>query len=141
MSYKKDLNVPMDNTPEGQQSRINAAGLINSTLENLWTDCYNAMARGNYMLWNTKLDAIWAILGGDVIEDGKEEQEVNKIDLKIYEQGNLNSKVGSGFEKKNNPNSAMLYQLLKKKSLYLRRLQNKQGKGTAYKSEDEDDIN
>lgn len=137
MAYKRDINVE-DN--EQQQSRINAAGLINVTLENLWKDCYLAMSKGNYLLMNSKLDAIWAILGGDEPENGDEEKKINGIDLKIYETGNLNSKVGTGFEKRINPNSALLYQLLKKKALMLRRLQNKQGKGTAYASDDDDDI-
>ena len=35
---------------------------------------------------------------------------------------------------------ALQYLILNKKNLFLRRLQNKQGKGTAYSSDDEDDI-
>ncbi len=124
---------------DNAQSKINAAGLINVTLERLWLDCYNAMAAGNYILWNTKLDAIWVILGGDVDEDGKEDKDITAIDLKIYEKS-LKSKIGDGFDKKSNPDLALTYQLLKKKSLFLRRLQNKQGKGTAYISQDVDDF-
>jgi len=139
MAFRKDLNDVRE-LSDSQTSKINAAGLINSTLENLWSACYHAMASGNYTLWNIKLDSIWAILGGDEPLNGEAEKAINEIDLRIYQTGILNSRVNNGFDKKKNPMSALQYQLLKRKSLMLRRLQNKQGKGTAYKSEDEDDI-
>ncbi len=133
---KKDMSEVDNNV----QSRINAAGLINSTLEKLWNESYTAMGNGDFLRWNTRLDSIWAILGGDVQEKGKEDKNFDELNLKIYEQGTLNSKAGTGFSQKPNPNNPMQYQLLLKKSIFLRRLQNKQGKGTAYASDDEDDI-
>lgn len=135
----KDKNVEED---EEQISRINSAGLTNITLENLWRDCYSAMAKGDLVLWNRKLDAIWVLLGGDCKEDGVEDQAIRKMDTKIYEQGSLNNKR-TGFSQGNiNPPIAIATQYiwLKRKSLFLKRLQNKQGKGTAYASNDEDDI-
>jgi hypothetical protein len=136
MSHK-DINEEVVND---KQSRINSAGLINATLENLWKDCYNAMANGDYLKWNIKLDSIWAILGGDEKEGGDEDNKMSSINLKIYEQGSLKGKVGSGFDKKANENNPIQYQFLLKKSLFLRRLQNKQGKGTAYQDEDTFDF-
>lgn len=133
---KKDISDVEDNA----QSRINAAGIINSTLEKLWNESYTSMAGGDYLKWNIKLDSIWAILGGDVKEGEKEDKDFEKINLGIYDQGSLKSKVGTGFNQEPNPNNPMQYQLLLKKALFLRRLQNKQGKGTAYASDDEDDI-
>lgn len=127
------------NNEESKMSKFNSAGLISATLEKLWVDCYNAMSSGNYILWNTKLDSIWAILGGDEPENGDSDKTMQEISLKIYNTGSLNSKIGIGFNKKENPNSSMQYQLLLRKSLFLRRLQNKQGKGTFYVSDDEDD--
>lgn len=125
---------------ETKLSKFNAAGLISTTLEKLWVDVHNAMASGNYILWNTKLDAVWTILGGDVIEGSAEDKNFNGISLKIYEKGSLKGKIGVGFSRKENPENATKYQLLIKKSLFLRRLQNRQGKGTAYASDDEDDF-
>ena len=125
---------------EAKLSKFNSAGLINSTLEKLWVDCHNAMSAGNYTLWNSKLDSIWTILGGDVPEGSPEDKKFNDISLKIYENGSLKGKIGVGFSKKENPDSALQYQCLIRKSLFLRRLQNKQGKGTAYASDDEDDF-
>ena len=139
MPYSKDLNVPYEGGDE-KTSRINAAGLINSILENLWRESYIAMSNGNYLKWNSKLDSIWTILGGDCEENDNEDKDMVKINLSIYEVGSLKSKEGSGFSEKNNPNNATQYQLLLKKSLFLRRLQNKQGKGTAYQNDDDDDI-
>ena len=52
-------------------SRINAAGIINVTIENLWRDAFMSMAKGSLVIWNRKLDAIWGILGGDQ-KDGDE---------------------------------------------------------------------
>lgn len=138
MWNKRDVNV--SNEDDKNQSRINAAGLINSTLEKLWVQSYEAMARGSYILWNTRLDSIWAILGGDVKNEDDDDNKFNDLSESIYKEGSLSSKTGSGFGSKINENNAMQYQLLLKKSLFLRRLQNKQGKGTAYTRDDDDDF-
>ena len=138
MVYNKDYNK--DAEDDSQTSRINAAGLINSTLEKLWVESYAEMRNGRYDLWNVKLDSIWCILGGDEEEDGTVDKKIQSINLKIYEQGSLKSKVGIGFEQKDNVNNPVQYQLLLKKSVFLRRLQNAQGKGTAYKTSDMDDF-
>jgi len=140
MAYKNSFNNYNAVDEDNPLSKFNSAGLINSTLERLWLDCYNAMAKGEYSLWNTKLDAIWAILGGDEKEGNAVDEEMNKINLKVYETGTLKSKIGVGFQQKSNPQNGMQYHLLLGKSLFLRRLQNKQGKGTAYINEDEDDF-
>ena len=138
MAYKKDYNI--EDEEDKAQSRINAAGLINSTLEKLWIESYTAMAQGKYELWNVKLDSIWAILGGDEEEGGGKDKKIRELNLKIYGEGSLKSKVGVGFEQKDNTNNPVQYQWLLKKSLFLRRLQNEQGKGTAYKTSDMDDF-
>ena len=139
MAYSKDLNI-MHEANEDKVSRINSAGLINSILENLWRESYTAMANGDYLKWNSKLDSIWTILGGDCEENKDEDKSIVKINLSIYEAGTLKSKAGGGFNDNINPNNALQYQLLLRKSLFLRRLQNKQGKGTAYQNDDDDDI-
>jgi hypothetical protein len=140
MPYVKDLNYT--GTDDEKQSRLNAAGLINSALENLWNGCYIAMANGNLVLWNRKLDSIWSILGGDQSKGDPTDLAMEKIDKKIYNTGSLNHKK-AGFKKlvdKENITISLQYLLLKEKSLFLRRLQNSQGKGTAYHSPDEDDF-
>lgn len=139
MAYK-DYNK--EEVIDEKVSRINAAGLTNITLENLWRDCYLAMAQGDLVKWNRKLDAIWVVLGGDCHEGDDDDLMMKKIDLAIYSNGSLNNKrIGFSKEAKTSPLTiATQYLWLKKKSLFLKRLQNKQGKGTAYVNEDDDDI-
>jgi len=135
----KDFNVDPD---EDKLSRINAAGIINVTLENLWRDCYSAMAKGDLVIWNRKLDAIWVLLGGDVVKGDKDDKKFQGLETKIMNTGALNHKK-SGFEQlkeDENVTMAKQYILLREKSLFLRRLQNSQGKGTAYKNDDDDDM-
>ncbi len=134
----QDLNEQNDE----KLSRINAAGLINMTIEGLFKESYTAMAHGNLVLQNRKLDAIWCILGGDEDENGDKDKAFCKIDLALHQLGGLNHKK-TGFQQRNddeNSKVAQQYLWLRKKSLFLRRLQNDQGKGTAYKSDDDDDM-
>jgi len=129
-------------TEEEKISKINAAGIINVTIENLWRDVFLSMAKGDLVTWNRKLDAVWGILGGDVAEGEKEDKAMEALNLQIYKTGSLNHKK-TGFQKLEVDESekmALQYLLLNKKNLFLRRLQNKQGKGTAYTSDDRDDM-
>jgi len=125
---------------EDQVSKINAAGLINITLENLFRDCYIAMANYNYRLWMIKLDSIWTILGGDEERGSTADNYINDLDLKIYTLGDMSIPVNRTFNKKPESKSKDQYQLLKLKTIYLRRLQNKQGKGTSYLNSDDYDF-
>jgi len=137
--YKQDINQDID---DEKMSRINSAGIINITIENLWRDVYSSMAKADLVVMNRKLDAIWAILGGDVEENSDKDKEFMKMEEKLYETGNLNHKK-TGFETSKKDEGAIIakqYLLLRKKALFLRRLQNEQGKGTAYVSADEDDF-
>jgi hypothetical protein len=129
-------------TEEERLSKLNSAGIVNITLENLWRESYSAMTRADLVTWNRKLDAIWLILAGDVKENDENEKAYDKIELKIYKIGPLKSlKIGfEALDEKQQAGAVMHYLLLKKKALFLRRLQNKQGKGTAYISDDEDDF-
>jgi len=129
-------------TEDEKTSRINSAGLINANLENLWRDVSNAMCSGNLVLWNRKLDAIWVVLGGDVKTGDDNDKKFNEIDLKIYSSGSLIHKAQGFVQKDANEKASMSlqYLYLREKSLFLRRLQNSQGKGTAYASDDSDDF-
>ena len=130
------------NAEEQKISRINSAGLTNITLENLWKDCYDAMAKGDLVKWNRKLDAIWIILGGDCSEGGEEDKKYKLLEVSIHKTGSLNHKKTGFLSTQENEAVLMAaqYLYLKEKSLFLKRLQNSQGKGTAYQNEDEDDF-
>jgi len=139
MVQKKDYG---SETEEERISKINAAGIINITIENLWRDVFIAMSQGNLTLWNRKLDAIWGILGGDQEEGDDVDKDMASLNSQIYKTGSLSHKK-VGFQKLEDDEAekmALQYLLLNKKNLFLRRLQNKQGKGTAYQGEDRDDM-
>jgi len=123
-------------------SKINAAGLINLTLENLWNEAFKVQGKNDLWAWNRKLDSLWLILGGDEDENSKRVEEFNKIEESIGKTGSLSHKK-VGFDAFNPDQLKVMsiqYQRLMKKSLFLRRLQNKQGKGTAYADPYDDEF-
>lgn len=139
MAFRRDYNVE---TEDDKTSRINAAGIINITIENLWRDVYSAMKKGDLVTLNRSLDALWVNLGGDCKKGDVDEIEMKKINASLYKTGSLNhKKVGfANLPSDESEKMALQYLLLCEKSLFLRRLQNKQGKGTAYETGDEYDI-
>jgi len=142
MAWKKNVPAMDESAEEDRISKINAAGIINITIENLWKDCYSAMAQGDLVRWNRKLDAIWLILGGDVVESDENDKLFHKIDLEVHTTGNLRHKP-EGFARLSSDIHSVIakqYLLLRKKSLFLRRLQNQQGKGTSYINPDDSDF-
>lgn len=125
-------------------SKINSAALINIRINNLWLEVNKAAVSGNYFKWNSYLDRVWCELGGDVKEKKKEEdekdkeksymEEFNELDRKVSEKlKQIPTKGGfKQFTKSDKENMVGIYDVLMKKEFFLRRLQNKQGKGTAY---------
>ena len=129
----------------GKLSKINSAGIINSTLGNLWNDFFRHFRDGRYLSANNDLDCIWTIHGGEKKVEGSEEERsyfLNEKDLS--KSGNLQNSISiRGFGEVSDKELNKLIEhkgLLLKKALILRRLQNKQGKGTAYTDEDEGDF-
>ena len=140
----KDYSNPDDELYE--KSKINPAAIININLENIWKEAYSAQSKNDLWKWNRKLDSVWLILGGDEPEKQVNEEKkdwvklFNEIEMKLGETGSLIHK-SKGFEQMDETEikkMAHQYQLLMSKSLFLRRLQNKQGKGTAYDTGEED---
>jgi len=134
-----------DDIPIDKTSKINAAALINLILADLWRNCYRHAANGAYSKWNAELNNIWTELSGDVDEEtdeGKKSQLVfDTIDMDLAKAGSLIKKSATGFQEVSNEDkisSAKQYRILLKKAIFLKRLQNKQGKGTAYRDGSED---
>ena len=121
-------------------SKINAAGLMNLTMKDLWDKFYRSFGSLQYHKANIILDCIWIELGGDVIANSPVQTDFDKIELAVAENfSKFTKKVG--FEQNNigeEKTFAKHYRLLIKKAVFLRRLQNKQGKGTAYVNEEDD---
>jgi len=138
--------------PEFKISDYNSAFFINQRLHNLWLDANNHKRSGAYEAWNADLDAVWCELAGDVPiideknlkkakEKGKEIEDIEgdykKIKLKLKEcTPIINWNQRTTFDKTPKKQIEMKtkqYQLLTEKEIFLRRLQNKQGKGTKYR--------
>lgn len=135
----------LQNIDETKISKINSAAIVNISLNNLWIDSFRHLRSGEYLKWNNDLDCIWTILGGEpTIKDSDDEKEFLRIEEEISKSGNLsNSANFKGFSV---PDDDYLQKLssqkaaLMKKAMFLRRLQNSQGKGTAYDSGDDEDF-
>lgn len=137
----------------GKVSKINSAGLVNQTLNDLWKDYFRHYRSGQYLAANSDLDCIWTILGGEKVKKEKKEDdkkpitphaEYAGIEKKIIASGRLRDSFevrGFGKISKEQLDKASQQKiLLQEKALFLRTLQNKQGKGTAYLDEDEGDF-
>jgi len=130
-----------EETSFSKVSRINAAALINLIIADLWKDSYRHSRNAELSKWNADLNCIWIELAGDVDEDSDDEKEFTKIDNALAATGSLYKQKSTGF-KQTTPdelkNFAKQYRLLMQKALFLKRLQNKQGKGTAYYDDADD---
>lgn len=135
-----------DSDSFGKLSKINSAGLVNSTLSNLWTDFFRHFRDGKYLSANNDLDCIWTILGGEKNDDLNKEHEklFMVLEEKLSTSGILEDSLQvRGFAKVSDEQIKKFLKhkgLLLQKSLFLRRLQNKQGKGTAYNDGDDEDF-
>ena len=123
-------------------SKINSAGLINLRLHRLWEDCNKHSREGKFLSWNGDLDRIWCELAGDV-DEGKETE--NKWgDIKKGLKPILpfrNWKLTSGFQDISMAQIKLKsgqYEALMEKEIFLRKLMNKQGKGSAYQDSIDD---
>ena len=131
-----------------QTSKINSGMLINLRLNDLWKDAHRHARAGKYSEWNDDLDRVWCELGGDEKEVAKDHKnydksadaEYNKLTMAYADSCKLVIKK-TGFNKYNSDDKvefAKQKSALIKKEIFLRRLQNKQGKGTAYHDSSED---
>ena len=130
-----------DYNEESKTSKLNSGGSINLRLDELWKDAHKHSRHGMYSLWNADLDCIWSELGGEYDDDSKEIKKFNEINIKLILTKNWNSNT-HGFKKPSKEDRyemARQYLLLRQKEMFIRRIQNKQGKGTAYSDGSEDD--
>ncbi|KKL81192.1 hypothetical protein LCGC14_1997240 [marine sediment metagenome] len=92
-------------------------------LDSLWQLCHEFRKKGNLKQWNFNLDCVWTELASDA--EKTDNEKFNEFIEKIIE---------------NKLKRNILYQILMEKEIFLRKLQNKQGKGTAYEDLTEDDL-
>jgi len=142
--YSKEKNS-MDSSEEEatKLSKINSASLINLRIHNLWLNVNRFASSGKYFQWNTELDRIYCELSGDIQEGSKKKKDEDKKSIPD-EFKDLNEKVSEklkelkplkGFDKHSEDqktNMKKTYEVILNKEIFLRKLMNKQGKGTAY---------
>jgi len=92
-------------------------------LNNIWQSAHLYSTSGNLMRWNSILDSAWRELGADSNE--KEFKEFYKFNRYIRKWRHDREKLNS---------------ILELKELFLRKLQNRQGKGTKYYDPMEDEL-
>lgn len=133
-------------TGMNEMSKFNSGALINMRLNNLWILTHTFARKGQYSEWSAVLDRLWCELAGDVDEETEKGKKTadgfNEIEMKLSKIGVTNWGKIEGFEKRDKNAKLLMtkqYRLLMEKEIFLRKLQNKQGKGTAYYDESEDD--
>ncbi len=137
----EELNKVID---IGNISKYNSGALINLRLNELWQDAHKHKRRGDYSNWNGDLDAVWCELAGDVKEGEDKDKQFIQINVELSEFTpiiNWSDNSENYFEEINSKQRLIMqkqYLQLIKKEVFLRRLQNVQGKGTAYDVDDDD---
>lgn len=129
-------------TTEGKTSKYNSAGDQLQRIDKLWELSHKFSRSGEYNSWNKVLDRIWLELAGDLDMGDKAIDIFNEFNRKLVEL-NIEAVRNVGFNKPQEDYKEVRskqYFLLMEKELYIRRLQNKLGKGTAWRDEFEDDF-
>jgi len=126
-----------DDQPE-RVSQFNSGLAILYRLDNLWKDAHRHSRDIEYGRWNEDLDRVWLELSEDASNDDFKKIEVynNKLlGLGVYGLSKtLQIENPSLYHKVRN----MQKKLLLLKEMFLRKLQNTQGKGGAYEDSAED---
>ena len=115
-------------------SKYNSAFTQIYRLDIEWKFCNQLSTKGKLIDWNWHLDVIWRELAGDLSKEDERIKEFKSIDNR---RKLLNDKLAinkNNFLKFNKD----MYDLLIEKELFLRRLQNALGKGTAFEENDDD---
>lgn len=114
-------------------------------INGLWIDANLHSCAGQYSKWNTKLDVIWRELARDITEtDYKTTKEnFDKFDEDLVKTGRFRDSGSDTFEDMDKDaviSRSKQYRILNDKELFLKRLENKLGKGTTFDDGDEDDV-
>lgn len=105
-----------------QLSQYNSAAQEIARTDDISKRCHDKRRKGKLIDWNYELDGIWLELSGD--------KNLHSNDIKRYYY------YQRLFSKYRHSRSAT-YQVLLKKEMFLRKLQNRLGKGTKYQQADD----
>lgn len=126
-----------------KQSKFHSGMLLPLTLNRLWQDAQNHCRAGLFHKWNADLDMLWAIFASDVKPDSPTEVEFQTFSQELEQTGDLRPPTTRGFEKVPSEayqQKAKQFEILLRKHIWLGRLQNSQGKGTAYFDGDDEEA-
>lgn len=131
--------------PEAKISKYNTGLAIIYRLDNLWKDANRHSRSGQYSQWDLDLDNIWRELARDLddTEYGKKKIKFDEFTEKLVKSGKFYDSTPDGWKdlsKDEIKNRNKQYRVLTEKELFLKRLENHLGKGTAWSDESEDDF-
>lgn len=114
-------------------------------IDGLWKDANIYSCSGLFSKWNTKLDVIWRELARDILSEDykKTKEEFDKFDEQLVKTGPFKDTGSDSFDdvsKDDQTNRSKQYKILNDKELFLKRLENKLGKGTTFSDGEEDDF-
>lgn len=119
---------------EDKVSKYNSGIAQIFRLDELWQDTHKHSRAGRLNNWNWTLDRVWCELAGDLKDNDDRINQFKTINESISSLNNLKDKEKLGDNQYNN----MLYSKLIEKEIFLRKLQNDLGKGSAYQEEADD---
>lgn len=128
------------------KSKFNAALAQLYRLDDVWRDSSRHSRGGALNKWNLDLDAVWRELSEDISTEAKFKKEDKKTMVETFDAFNkdlvdiglFKKPTQLGFEaisKDDFSNKSKVYSVLMAKEIFLRRIQNWQGKGSV-KEED-----
>lgn len=135
---------------EAKKSKYNTGLAKIYRLDGLWKSVNIFSTSGKYSKWNEFLDRIWCELCNDLKENTEDEKDFKKnkekienLDGEIGRIGNFEDNATDSFNpvtKNQMDKRNEHYKKLMEKEIFLRRLENILGKGTAWEDEDEDEF-
>lgn len=105
-------------------SKFDSTIAVLMRIDQLWKDAHSHSRMGNMIKWNFDLDRVYTELCSDMNED----------DFKKFKE--INENIVKSRDRK-----AVLYNVLLEKEVFLRKLQQKQGKGIGYQQTAEEYMN
>ena len=130
---------------DGQKfSKYNSGVAQIFRLDGLWRDVNTHSRMGLFRKWNADLDRLWCELSKDLKDDEKyktKKANFDNLDKEIEDLGNFEDNAEDSFEglsKEQIKKRYNQYKKLMEKELFLRRLENFLGKGTAWDEEEDD---
>ena len=142
MMPQYDANLESD---YNKTSKINSAGLINLRMNKLWGIADMCSVKADVKNWYLVLDTIWGNLAADIVEKDKDKiKDYDNINKELTDKGFFNIyKQPKGFERQDNKlieNRHFYFRKLRELQIFLTKLENAQGKGTAYRDPYDDDF-